>query len=234
MVRYTHEVHQEPYLVDDLDQTLRTLVTEACSHPPKSWKRREKLSEVHRLVMKSGKLWREYTPYYNDALQEMWEYCCQNPEQYDPNLQSVITWLDDYLKKRLRNLRDARYRQKSREITAIATEPGDTTDPIVNLPSRPDIQPVLEIWEKTLEWVQSDSDNVLCSTCFRGYSKVNCQALILRRFPSETPWSTIAEEFNLTPSEAKDLPKVYSRKCLPLLRKFAVSQGYVEEKDNCR
>jgi hypothetical protein len=216
--------------VDDLDKKLRTLVAEACNHPPKSLERRQKLGEVHRLVMKSGKLWREYTPYYNDALQEMWEFCCKNPEQYDPTLKSVITWLDDYLKKRLRNLRDARYRQQRREITALATESGETTDPIANLPARTDIQPVLEIWEKTLEWVQADPDNVLRCTCFRKYSNVNCQALILRRFPSETPWSTIAAEFNLTPSEAKDLPKVYSRRCLPLLRNFAVSQGYVEEK----
>ena len=218
--------------MDDLDKTLRTLIAEACNHPPKSLDRRQKLSEVHRLVMKSGKLWREYTPYYNDAVQEMWEFCCQNPEQYNPTLKSVITWLDDYLKKRLRNLRDAKYRQQRREITALQTESGDTTDPVANLAARPDIQPILEIWQKTLDWVQTDPDNVLCSSCFRGYCKVNCQALILRRFPSETPWSTIAAEFNLTPSEAKDLPKVYSRKCLPLLRKFAVSQGYVEEKNS--
>jgi hypothetical protein len=218
--------------VDELDKTLRTLIAEACACPPKSLERRQKLSEVHRLVMKSGKLWREYTLYYNDALQEMWEFCCKNPEQYDPTVKSVITWLDDYLKKRLRNLRDARYRQKNREIAAFATESGETTDPITNLPAHPDIQPVLEIWEKTLDWVQTDPDNVLRCNCFRGYGEINCQALILRRFPSETPWSTIAEEFNLTPSESKDLPKVYNRKCLPLLRKFALSQGYVEEKDD--
>jgi hypothetical protein len=223
---------QEHHVVDDLDQILRTLIAEACNHPHKSLERRQKLSEVHRLVMKSGKLWKEYAPYYNDALQEMWEFCCQHPEQYDPALKSVITWLDDYLKKRLRNLRDARYRQKAREITALQTEFGETTDLVANLPARADIQPVLEIWEKTLDWVQTDPDNLLCSTCFRGCSHVNCQTLILRRFPLETPWSTIAAEFNLTPPEAKDLPKVYNRKCLPLLRKFAVLQGYVEEKDS--
>lgn len=218
--------------MDELDKTLRTLIAEACKRPPRSLERRQKLSEVHRIVMKSGKLWREYTPYYNDALQEMWEFCCKNPEQYDPSVKSVITWLDDYLKKRLRNLRDARYRQKNREIAALATESGETTDAIAHLPAHPDIQPVLEIWEKTLDWVQADPDNVLCCTFFREYGEINCQALILRRFPSETPWATIAEEFNLTPSESKDLPKVYNRKCLPLLRKFAMSQGYVEEKDD--
>ncbi len=217
--------------MDDLNQILRTLVAEACNYPPKSLERRQRLSEVHRLVMQSGKLWKEYTPYYNDALQEMWEFCCQNPELYDPTLKSVITWLDDYLKKRLRNFRDAKYRQQRREVTAMRTESGETTDPVVAIPAHPDIQPVLEIWEKTLDWVETDPDQELCSACFRKRCQVNCQALILRRFPPETPWPAIAAEFNLTPSEAKDLPKVYNRKCLPLLRKFAISQGYVEEKN---
>ncbi len=215
--------------MDELNLTLQTLIAEACKYPPRSLKRRQILSEVHRLVMQSGKLWKEYTPYYNDALQEMWEFCCQHPEQYDPTIKSVITWLDDYLKKRLRNFRDAKYRQQRREMTTLQTEAGETINSITNLPARADIQPILEIWEKTLEWVKSDPDNTLCSACFRGYKQINCQTLILRRFPSETPWATIAAEFKLTPAEAKDLPKVYSRKCLSLLRQFALAQGYIED-----
>lgn len=220
--------------MDDLNQTLQTLIAQACTHSPKSWERRQRLSEVHQLVMQSGKLWREFTPYYNDALQEMWEFCCQNPELYDPTLKSVITWLDDYLKKRLRNFRDARYRQQRREFMALHNESGEPNDPIATLPAYPDIQPVLDIWEKTLAWVETDPEQVLCSTCFRKRGEVNCQALILRRFPSEMPWSEIAAEFNLTPAEAKDLPKVYHRKCLPLLREFAISQGYVEKNNSSR
>lgn len=216
--------------MDDLNQILQSLVAEACNHPPKSLERRQVLSQVYCLVMQSGKLWKEYAPYYNDAVQEMWEFCCQNPELYDPTVKSVITWLDDYLKKRLRNFRDARYRQRNREIAVLQNESGETTDAIANLPALPEIQPVLDIWQHTLDWVEQDHerDGVLCSTCFRKRCEVNCQALILRRFPSETPWSAIAQNFNLTPAEAKDLPKFYNRKCLPLLREFAVLQGYVE------
>lgn len=220
--------------MDDLDNQLRQLIAEACTHPPESLERQQKLSELYRLVMKSRRLWREYTPYYNDALQEMWEYCCQNLQEYDPTLAGVITWLDNYLKKRLRNLRDAHYRQQKREIHQRQTQEGETTDPMETIPSRSDIQPILEMWEEVLNWVQTDPDKVLRSTYFREYCHVNCQALILRRFPGETPWSTIAAEFRLSESETKDLPKVYHRKCLCLLQKFGVSQGYVEDKNNCK
>jgi len=218
--------------VNDLNQTLQTLIAEACQYEPRSLDRRSRLACVHRLVMASGKLWKESTPYYNDALQEMWEFFCQNPELYDPSVKGPITWLDDYLKKRLRNLRDSKYRQQKREINTLQTESGETIDPMAILPARPDIQPVLEIWEKTLAWVETDPDGNLRNTCFRNCREVNCQALILRRLPPETPWNAIAKEFNLTPAEAKDLPKVYNRKCLPQLRQFAESQGYVEPQNN--
>lgn len=240
---------RERSVVDTLNQRLKTLIAEACTYPAKSLERRERLSEVHRLVMNSGKLWRTRDLYYNDALQEMWEFCCQNPELYNPEVQGVITWLDDYLKKRLRRFRYAKTRQLQREITALVTEAGDTLDPIATLPARPDIQPVLEIWEKTQTWIESgllpeanlsqssEHQNTafqpelhakLCSTCFRGCDGMNCQALVLRRLPPEIPWAEIAIEFALNPAESKDLPKFYNRRCLPLLREFAALQGYLE------
>ncbi len=212
-----------------LNEKLRQLIAEACSHTAKSLERQQKLNQVYRLVMKSGKLWKESTPYYNDALQQMWEYCCQHPEEYDPNLKQVITWLDDELKKRLRRYRYAQKKQRERQLTALSTESGKVTDPVDNLKARPDIQPVLDIWSKTLNWVQTDPEGVLHSTCFRKRPEVNCQALFLGRFPTETPWNKIAERFELTPAEAKDLPKWYNRRCLPFLRKFGADRGYIEE-----
>ena len=212
-----------------LNQKLRQLIAEACRHPANSLERQQKLNQVYRLVMKSGKLWKERTLYYNDALQQMWEYCCQQPEEYDSNLKQVITWLDDELKKRLRRYRYAQKKQRERHITALYIKSEKITDPVDNLKARPDIQPVLDIWSKTLNWVQTDPEGVLQSTCFRKRPEVNCQALFLLRFPAEIPWKKIAEKFEMTPAEAKDLPKWYNRRCLPLLREFGAAQGYIEE-----
>ncbi|NES00541.1 MAG: sigma-70 family RNA polymerase sigma factor [Symploca sp. SIO1B1] len=213
--------------MDELNQKLCQLMAEACTYPASSLERRQKLSEVHLLVMKSGKLWREYQPYYNDALQQMWEYCLQHPQEYDPTRGSVTSWLNYNLKKQLRRLRDAQYRQKQRQITVTITEYWQTIDPVENLPASPDIEPILEIWENTRTWVETDPKGILKNTLFRKRSDINAQVLLLRRLPPDTPWKNIAAEFQLTPAEAKDLPKFYNRKCLPLLRKFGRSQGYI-------
>ncbi|NER36131.1 MAG: sigma-70 family RNA polymerase sigma factor [Oscillatoria sp. SIO1A7] len=216
--------------MDNLDKNLRQLIAEACSYPAKSPQRQQRLSEVYRLVTKSRKLWRESVPYYNDALQEMWEFCCQNPELYDPSKCRVTTWLDDELKKRLRRWRDGTRRQQQRQMYARKSEEGQAFDLVGHLPARPDVEPALEIMNATLNWIATDPEGTLRKTLFRKRADINCQALIRRRFPSETPWKEIAAEFNLTPSEATDLPKFYNRKCLPLLRSFGVAQGYIEDR----
>ncbi|MBD2067328.1 sigma-70 family RNA polymerase sigma factor [Leptolyngbya sp. FACHB-671] len=213
----------------DLDETLRQLVAEACTHPPKSVDRQRALQEIYRLVMKSGKLWREYTPYYADALQQMWEYCCQHLEEYDPTLSGVITWLDNYLKKQLRLFRDRQSRDYKRRAGVEQTEQGNFLDPVDRLPARPELEPTLDVWEKTMNWVQTDPQGILQATCFRKRADINAQTLFLMRFPSETSWQVIADRFHLTPAEAKDLPKFYNRRCLPLLRNFGVSEGYLDE-----
>jgi hypothetical protein len=210
------------HAVNNLNQQLQQLVAEACSYPARSLMRRQKLNEVVRVVMKSGKLWKENTPYYKDALQQTWLYFCRNPEQYNPASCSVITWLDNCLKWRLQDFRSSEAEAQARTVPSPMPGTEETTDPIENLPASPDIPPILE---ETYEWVQTDPDGELASTHVKGRPDVTCQILILRRLPPETPWKTIALEFSLPPSTA---PNFYKHECLPRLRKFAVLQGYYE------
>ncbi len=210
------------HAVNNLNQQLQQLVAEACSYPARSLMRRQKLNEVVRVVMKSGKLWKESTPYYKDALQQTWLYFCRNPEQYNPASCSVITWLDNCLKWRLQDLRQAEAEAQARTVPSPMPGTEETTDPIENLPASPDIPPILE---ETYQWVQTDPDGELASTHVKGRPDVTCQILILRRLPPETPWKIIALEFGLSPSTA---PNFYKRECLPRLRNFALLQGYYE------
>ena len=208
-------------VVDDLNQQLEQLVALACSYPAKSLQRRQKLNELVRVVMKSGKLWKENTPYYNDALQQTWLYFCRNPEQYNSERSSVITWLNNCLKWRLQDLRSAKATEQARTVSSPMPGTEETTDTIENLPASPEIPSILE---ETYQWAQADPDGELASTHVKGRRDVTCQILILRRLPPETPWKTIALEFNLPPSTA---PNFYKRECLPRLRNFALSQGYI-------
>ncbi len=208
--------------VVNLNQQLQQLVAEACSYPARSLQRRQKLTEIVRVVMKSGKLWKENTPYYNDALQQTWLYFCRNPEQYNPERCSVTTWLDNCLKWRLQDFRSLEAQEQARTVSASTLGIEETTDAIHNLPDDPDIPPILE---ETYQWAQTDADGELTSTHVKGRPDVTCQILILRRLPPETPWKTIAKEFGLPPSTA---PNFYKRECLPRLRNFALRQGYYE------
>jgi DNA-directed RNA polymerase specialized sigma24 family protein len=207
---------------DNLHQRLQQLVAKALSYPPRSLQRRQTLNEIVRLVTKSGKLWQENTPCYQDALQQTWLYFCRNLEQYNPTQGSVITWLDTYLKWRLQDSRQEQKQEKERTVFCHLPQVEDTIEPIDNLPAAPDIPLILE---DTYEWVNSDPDGELARIHVKGYPNMTCQVLILRRLPPETSWRAIAQEFGVPLSTAANF---YQRECLPRLRKFAQKQGYLE------
>ncbi|MBE9032555.1 sigma-70 family RNA polymerase sigma factor [filamentous cyanobacterium LEGE 11480] len=211
----------------ELNQTLKDLVAEACRYPVGNPKRQRLYTQIYRLVTKSRKLWRDSNPYYGDALQEMWEYCFRNLEEYDPNISQVTTWMDNRLKKRLRYHRDVTQRNRQRKQQPIATSEG-MFDPVDRLAAHSDTQPSLDIWAQTAAWVKSDPEEVLRNTCFRKRPEINAQVVILKRLPPDTPWKDIASELQLSVAESKDLPKWYNRHCMTLLKKFARQQGYIE------
>lgn len=211
----------------ELNENLKALVAQACTHSPGSPERQRCLQQLHYHVTCSNKLWRESVPYYTDALQDMWVYCCQHLEDYDPSIAGVITWLDSHLKRILRRYRDRQRRDQQRHLSTLISEDGRPLHPVEIIPSRPDVSPLLDMWEKTLAWVQTDADGTLRATCFRNRADINAQTLFLLRFPSKTPWKTIAQQFDLNSAEATDLPKFYNRRCLPLLRTFGAQQGYL-------
>ena len=214
--------------MSDLDIKLKQLIAMACESELQSPERQRHLQELHYLVTTSNRLWKEAVPYYNDAVQDMWVHCCQHLDEYDPDMAGVITWLDANLKRFLRRYRDRQNRDQRRLVTTLPTEDDTPRSAVNSLPSRPDVSPLLDMWEKTLEWVQTDSDGTLKQTYFRKRPDINAQVLFMRRFPDKIPWKAIAADFNLSPSEATDLPKFYNRRCLPLLKAFGKAEGYLD------
>ncbi len=207
---------------DNLYQHLQQLVAEACSYPPRSMQRRQKLNEIVRMVTNYGKLWHEDTPYYHDALQQTWLYFCRNLEEYNPAQGSIITWINNHLKWRLQDYRQDQQQEKDRTVFSHSPQAENRIDPIDNLPASPEIPPILA---ETYEWVNTDPERELARIHVQGYPNMTCQVLILRRLPPETPWKAIAQEFGVPLSTAANF---YKRECLPRLRKFAQKQGYLE------
>lgn len=217
----------------ELEKQLRQLVVEISGYPIDSVERQSAFSKVVQLVMRSRKLWRESTPYYPDALQEMWEYCFQNidhPEQgYNPDICGVVTWLDDRLKKILRRHRDRARRQRSRQAFSTQLQDGQVLDPVDRLMAPPDPQSALDLWIQLLEWVKADPEEILSSRVCLRYPHINAQTLLLRRLPpDEQSWDIIATDLSANKTY---IAQWYSRYCNPLLRTWGKSQGYLDNTD---
>lgn len=210
-----------------LDEQLRELLLEARQYPAGHLKRRQCLTQMVRLIEHSRKLWHEHTPYYEDALQQTWIYFCQNicepgtGEQYDPDRSSMITWLNRYLKWRLQDFRIRQHQNLARYASTPARATNNSQTITDTLAAPPDTPPILEM---TCQWVETDPEGELRKSHIQHRPDVSCQALLLRRLPPEQSWDKISEEFGLPIST---LSSFYQRQCMPRLRNFGQTQGYL-------
>ncbi|MDF5709602.1 MAG: sigma-70 family RNA polymerase sigma factor [Nostoc sp. S4] len=212
----------------DLNEQITCLIAQARKYSPRSPQRQKLLTQIIHLIQ--DKLWKENTPYYQDALQQTWLYFCRNVcdgltgQVYDPTQGSVITWLNAYLKRRLQDFYLNQNREKATTVSlkvrqCKSGEIGETIDPIDNIPATPPAPPILDNLET---WVKTDSDTELRSTHIKGRPDVNCQVLILKRLSPEVGWKELSQEFGLS---IPTLSSFYQRQCLPRLRKFAEIEG---------
>lgn len=216
-------------LQDGLRGQLDQLVTRACCHPPGSPERQKHLTRIVSLVR--PKLWRETTPYYQDALQQTWMYFCQNiceantGETYNSDRASLVTWLNFYLKRQLQQYSIEVQKQQARTVSASSNSVGSgedlAIDPIDRLAAPPDVPPLLS---EVREWVERDVTGELRRTHIANHPEVNCQVLLLRRLPPEINWKDLSKEFNLPIST---LSNFYQRQCLPRLCQFGKAEGYL-------
>jgi hypothetical protein len=204
--------------------TLAQLVQEACEHPHGSKQRQKNLTQIIRLV--SNKLWKENTDYYEDALQETWVYFCHNicegktAKPYNPDQASLVTWLNNYLKWRLKDGYIKTLKKNQQTVSVRVDEDNKIIDPVDSLPAKPDSPSLVEEIEA---WVSKDPEHKLSQIHLDNYPQITCQLLILKRLPPETSWKTLAEQYGISPGT---LSSFYQRKCKPLLREFSQFQGY--------
>ena len=202
--------------------SLSQLVTEACKHPPGSKERQRNLTKIIRVL--NNRLWRERTAYYEDALQETWVYFCKNiceGNAYNAEKASVVTWLNNYLKWRLKDGFIREQQKKKQRAAPRMGEDNKLIDPIDSLPAQPDIPPLLAEIE---QWVRVDARKKLSQIHLEDRPHITAQQLILKRLPPETSWKQLAAEYGVA---AGTLSSFYQRKCKPLLREYSKSQGYI-------
>lgn len=214
-----------------IDAEVLPLLLEARQYPPGHHKRKQCLSKIIRIIQKSKKLWYEHTPYYEDALQLTWLYFCQNiceegtGKQFDPDRSSIITWLNQYLKWRLRDFQISKAQYHARFCFPISsTGANQACDVMANLAAPPDIPPILEV---TRHWVETDPTGELRGLHILNRPDVNCQVLLLKRIFSDMQWDQISQEFDLPIST---LSSFFQRRCMPVVKKFGEQQGFLDHK----
>jgi len=197
------------------DEPIYQLIAETCQHPQGSIERKLGLDRIVRRIIQSGKLWREKTPYYEDALQQTWLYFCRNLCEattakcpYDPTRSQVTTWLNSYLQRRLQDFHLQAIEEENIRVIDPDRTIRDLTAP-KNYPS---------IADEVREWAEADADGDLRRTHIEGHPEANCQALILRRLPPSTKWTDISAEFDILVST---LSAFYQRQCFPRLRNLS-------------
>ncbi|MEM9265840.1 MAG: sigma-70 family RNA polymerase sigma factor [Cyanobacteria bacterium P01_F01_bin.13] len=201
---------------------LRRLACEACRHCIGSAERQRYLTRLIRLV--KPRLWQEQSPYYQDALQQTWIYLCQNlcegktTKPYDPNVASVTTWLNAYLKFRLLDFERAIQSDRKRYVSVYSKE-GKTTDIVETLAANPEVPPILE---RVQDWLEQHAHE------FRqihvvNHPEINCYEMILRRLPPEVTWQALETEYGVS---YKTLESFYRRQCKSRLREFGRAEGH--------
>lgn len=214
-------------LVDELDKKLNDLVQEVRQFPAGSPRRQRGLTQMIRLIKQSNRLWHENSDYYEDALQQTWLFFCRNVcegksgEAYNCDRGSIITWLNHYLKWRLHDFREEANTRRKLMIQDNCHRETYSPSVVESLPAPDDIPPILE---QTRVWATQDLEGCLRQVHIQGNPNVSCQTLILRRLPPETSWQDLSKEYDLPIST---LSSFYQRQCIPRLRKFGVTEGYI-------
>ncbi len=217
--------NQNPAEGRRFSEPMARLVLETCAEPIGSPKRQRGLTQIVRSL--KDQLWHTQDPYYPDALQQTWVYFCRNlceattGKVYDPAVAKLSTWLNAYLKHRLRDFQIAENQQRATSMSYLGSRSeGEGLDPVDRLPAPADIPPWLE---QVREWAQADANGSLRAIHINKHPEVTAQILILKRLPPETPWRLLAVEYDIS---VGTLSSFYQRQCLIRLRQFGQSQGY--------
>ncbi|BAT55840.1 hypothetical protein NOS3756_48340 [Nostoc sp. NIES-3756] len=195
---------------------LTALVKETCQHPRGSIERQKGLHEIIWRIQQSGKLLRGTgVRDAEDAIQKTWLYFCLNlceattsEEPYNSEKGNVITWLNSYLRYRLKD-------------NIVSDNDIEELDPSDFIPARPEPPPILEEIE---EWIKQEAHN-LRRIYVSNRPDINCLVLIKRRLPPEASWKELSQEFGVP---IATLSGFYQRHCFPRLLNFGKSQGYFD------
>lgn len=103
-----------------VDETLRELIIQVCSHPRRSWDRRRAMNRLLLEVQRLPKLSKSVHPDYWEAFNLTWEWLDKNLHNFQPNRSplrdSFVSWINGFLRYRIKDL----YLQRDTHVVYIA------------------------------------------------------------------------------------------------------------------
>ncbi|MEG4056466.1 hypothetical protein QUA57_13265 [Microcoleus sp. Pol7_B2] len=209
-----------------LYQEFDSLVTQICQETSNPWKRRRLVNQLVIKMTNSGLIWKDKdnVPYYEDALQEQWEFFSSNlcesrtGTQYDRDRSSIITWFNYYFKRRLQNCA----LRVDKENSRISRGPkkfkdGEQIETIEELPAENETHIIecIQYFEEVQNWSDTNPDGVL-NAHIRGRKDLTCQ-VILRSLLSGKTFTQMAAEYGCA---YQTIYGFWKNKCRPHVQQF--------------
>ncbi|HAZ47552.1 MAG TPA: hypothetical protein DDW76_25995 [Cyanobacteria bacterium UBA11369] len=177
-----------------LDEQLKQLARAAQQHPPLTLLRQLALRQLVNGILTSGRLCRPqpghfsgvYDDIYDEAVQELLLYICQNIDKYNPERGEVMAWVNVLLERRFFKEAIPKIIDKQ-EIQKMSLSDLDQIAP-------PETNPSLT--EIIKQCIELDSENLFKNEHIENHPRANFQALAKRRLLGKS-WKEISAEFEI-------------------------------------
>jgi hypothetical protein len=219
------------------DELLQSLIDEACRYENNPSQRRKALNRLLRVIPQLRGLYRSSHQDYPEAYNRTLEWLCKNIEFYQVRSSSVeqsfVTWINGYLKWRVRDLYAPEDKYNALRVYLVPMEDETTQDPLENFPDPTFSLNLLELKLAQLQeaaqrrqgeaiqtYIEQDPDGKLIQCHPRKYPQCHCQVLAIRLLLKEPP-ETIADLARDFEINNQTLYSHWKLKCLPLLQEIA-------------
>lgn len=207
---------------EQLDEQLKQLATIAQQHPPLTKGRQLALTKLVNGIVQSGRLCHPqagkfigiYEDIYDEALQELLLYICQNIDKYNPQRGSVIAWCNVLLERRF-------FKEAIPKILGKQDLKKMSLSELDNFTS-PEESPSLT--ELLKECIAQDSENLFKKEHIENHPQANFQTLALLRIRGKS-WKEIAAECDLKISTVSSFYYWCLTKFSAKLKEYCIGQG---------
>lgn len=179
---------------DQLDRQLKQLAISAQQQPPLTQKRQLALRQLVNGILTSGRLCRPqsgqfggvYEDIYDEAVQELLLYICQNIDKYNPERGEVMAWVNVLLDRRFFKEAIPKILDKKDMQRMTLSE----LDEIAPPESSPSLTEIIK------QCIELDAENIFKKEHIENHPRANFQALAKQRLLGKS-WKDISAEFGI-------------------------------------